>query len=115
MKRFFIKVISLVFILFFGVLVGMQYANEGMVKMRGYSDPSFEEPLSIQESGPGKVEATFLGNDLTTHDLEAKQKQLEEVKSFNLFSQIGKSLAQFITGFIQGILSVLGGILSLIN
>ncbi|MET3699303.1 uncharacterized protein DUF3679 [Bacillus oleivorans] len=115
MKRFILKVLTLVFILFFGVLIGMQYANEGMMKMRGYSDPSFEQPLSLQEAAPGEVEASFLGNTLSTHDLEVKQKQLEEVKSFNLFSQIGKGLAQFITGFIQGILSVFGGILSLVS
>ncbi|HWO77705.1 MAG TPA: YqxA family protein [Bacillus sp. (in: firmicutes)] len=115
MKRFILKVITLTFILFFGVLIGMQYANEGMVKMRGYQDPSFQEPVSIEEAASGEVEASFLGNNLSSHDLEAKQKQLEEVKTFNLFSQIGKSLAQFITGFIQGILSVLGGILSLIT
>lgn len=113
MKRFTIKVVVLIFVLFFGVLMGMQYANEGLVKMKGYSDPNFDEPVSVEQTATGEVEAQFLGNELSTHDLEAKQQRLEEVKSYNIFSSIGKALAQFITGLIKGILSILGGIISL--
>lgn len=113
MKKFTLKVVAIIFVLFFGVLIGMQYANEGLVKMRGFSDPKFEQPVSVTEASTGEVEASFMGNNLSTHDLEAKQQRLEEVKSYNIFSTIGRGLAQFITGIIKGVLSLLGTIVSL--
>ncbi|MCY7464035.1 YqxA family protein, partial [Bacillus paralicheniformis] len=35
--------------MFFGVLLGMQQANNGMIEMKGYQDPDLKAALSISE------------------------------------------------------------------
>lgn len=56
-------------VMFFGVLLGMQQANNGMIEMKGYQDPDLKAALSISE-GDAK-EASVLGHQI---DLEEKQK-----------------------------------------
>lgn len=77
---------------FFGVLLGMQQANNGMIEMKGYQDPDLKAALSISE-GDAK-EASVLGHQI---DLEEKQKELEQLEAFNLFSSAGRALADSVT------------------
>ncbi|ATH92461.1 hypothetical protein ACH95_12515 [Bacillus glycinifermentans] len=79
-------------VMFFGVLVGMQQANNGMLEMKGYKDPDLKGALSISE-GEAK-EASVLGHKI---DLEEKQKELERLEAFNFFSQAGRALADSVT------------------
>lgn len=93
MKMFMLKSFVLASLMFISVLFGMQQANEGIHKMKGYDDPVFKSAFKIQEDEEGKFKSAILGNDVTSHDLEQKRKQLEEMKAFNFFSTIGKKLA----------------------
>ncbi|WP_311439473.1 YqxA family protein [Mesobacillus foraminis] len=97
MKLFMLKGVLLASLVFISVLAGMQLANNGMEKMRGYEDPDFKSAFTIQENSDGNVETAILGNDLSSHDLEQKRKTLEEMKAFNFFSNIGKKLANGLT------------------
>ncbi|MEK5106636.1 DUF3679 domain-containing protein [Cytobacillus sp. FSL K6-0129] len=74
MKRFMVATILIISLMFISVLFGMKQANHAMVEMS----------------------ALTVGDDTgaSTHDLQGKQKQLEEMKSFNLFSSIGKSISE---------------------
>lgn len=112
MQRFTLKVISVGIVLFFGVVLGMQLVNDGLLNMRGYNDPSIEYPNSHETEN---VRGTLSDDELPTHDLEAKQDRLEKVKSFNLFSSIGKALAELITVVVQGIISLVVGIFEMFN
>lgn len=60
--------------MFIAVLFGMTQANHAMVEMTAEQDRTEETSIS-------------------SHDLQGKQQQLEEMKSFNLFSSIGKSIS----------------------
>ena len=55
--------------MFFGVLLGMQQANNGMIEMKGYEDPDLKAALSISE-GDAK-EASVLGHQI---DLEENKR-----------------------------------------
>ncbi|MFX3624456.1 MAG: YqxA family protein [Ectobacillus sp.] len=90
MKGFIMKCLVLVCIMFISTLAGMQLANDGLKRMKGYNDPTFEQVARITGTGNGDVEATLLGNTFT---LEEKEKQLEDMKSFNALSEMGSSLA----------------------
>ncbi|WP_153123355.1 YqxA family protein [Peribacillus tepidiphilus] len=102
MVKFMLKCFLLVFVLFFGVLFGMQQANDGMKKMKGYNDPQLYSAFQVKEGKSG-TEASVLGQKVTSHDLEQKKKQLEEMKAFNMFSSIGKKISDVVTNLFSEI------------
>jgi hypothetical protein len=83
--------------MFFGVLLGMQIASEGINKTRGVKDDKFKPAFLVSKEEKGQVKADLLGSKVTSEDLLKKQKELEEIKAFNLFSEIGN----FISGLID--------------
>lgn len=78
-------------------LLGMQQANNGMLQMKGYHDPQLKGAFSIQMNDDEEREASILGTAVTEKDLAEKQKQLEEIESFNAFSKAGKALSDGMT------------------
>ncbi|MFS1517857.1 YqxA family protein [Bacillus sp. SCS-151] len=94
-------------VLLFGVLIGMQKANSGIIEMKGYDDPSFRGALEIVETSNGEFEASVLGLEATSHDLKQKQQQLAEIKAFNLFSSMGKTIAEAVSNTFQKILQMI--------
>ncbi len=96
MKLFMLKSIAIVALMFISVLTGMQLANSGIHKMKGYDDPGFQNAVSIKETN-NDVSASFLGNDITSHDIEAKKKKLEEINAFNFFSSMGRKMSDGIS------------------
>lgn len=107
MVKFMMKCFLIVTVLLLGVLIGMQQANEGMKKMRGFNDPSLQGAFHISDNN-GEVEASVLGRKVTSHDLEEKQKQLENVESFNFFSSIGEKLGNGISAIFEKIMIAIG-------
>ncbi|PLT30948.1 YqxA family protein [Peribacillus deserti] len=100
MVRFTFKFLLLVMVLFFGVLLGMQHANQSMKKMKGFDDPALYSAFSVNETAQGQKEASILGGKVTSHDLQEKKQQLEDMKAYNFFSQTGKKVSQGIaSGF----------------
>ena len=92
MKMFMLKSFCIAALMFISVLAGMQMANDGIHKMKGYSDPNFQSAVSINEK-----DASFLGQDLSSHDLEGKKKKLEEISSYNFLSSMGKKMSDGIS------------------
>ncbi|MGG3574697.1 YqxA family protein [Bacillus gobiensis] len=101
MAAFTMRFFFLVVILLFGVLLGMQQANDGMKQMKGYEDPDLKNAFALQGGEGEEREASVLGHEVSTTDLEEKQKELEEVEAFNIFSRTGKAIADGITNSAQ--------------
>lgn len=97
MKMFMLKTLCLAALMVISVLVGMQLANDGIHKMKGYNDPNFLNAISLNEKDKD-LSATFLGNDISSHDLEAKKKKLEEISAYNFFSSMGKKMSEGLSG-----------------
>ncbi|OLP65523.1 hypothetical protein BACPU_16110 [Bacillus pumilus] len=97
MGSFIGKTFVLGLVLFFGVLLGMQQANNGMLQMKGYHDPQLKGAFSIQVNDDQEKEASILGTAVSEKDLAEKQKQLEEMDSFNAFSKAGRVLSDGMT------------------
>jgi hypothetical protein len=110
MIRFSLKCFGIVLVLFFGILVGMQHANQGMKKMKGYDDPALNSAFTIKESNQGDMEAAILGQKVTSHDLEKKKQKLEEMKAFNFFSAIGKKLSEAVSAGFQALIQLLASL-----
>ncbi|MCZ0755545.1 YqxA family protein [Anoxybacillus sp. J5B_2022] len=106
--KFTLQFFAAVVILFFGVLLGMQQANEGLLKMKGYHDPSFQSVVAVKKNEKGAVEATVLGNKVTSETVDEKAKKLEQWKMFNLFSELGKRLAEAVHLAVTELLSLFG-------
>lgn len=111
MKMFVLKFFLLASLMFVSVLFGMQQANEGIQRMKGFDDEGFQEAVRINDED-GQVEVSLLGNDISSHDLEEKKEKLEQMKAYNFFSSLGKSLAdalsnvmrqaiEYVTGFFE--------------
>jgi len=111
MRNFLFRFILLVGVLFIGVIIGMNKANEGMLNMKGYTDDSFQTPVIVQQNEGGQVETTFMGKELPPFNLDEKKEKLEEVKAYNFFSEVGKFLANIITSFTQKIFEFFSSLL----
>ncbi|HLU23233.1 MAG TPA: DUF3679 domain-containing protein [Bacillaceae bacterium] len=103
MKSFIWRLLTLVCVLFVGVLIGMNKANEGMLEMKGYNDQSFQTPVEVNKTDNGEVETSLMGNELGTFNIDEKKEKLQEVKAFNFFSEIGKLLADTVSTITNGI------------
>lgn len=101
MKMFMLKATFLAAIMFVSVLFGMQQANEGIQRMKGYSDNDFKSALTLSESEEGELQASVLGNDVSSHDLQQKKQKLEEMKAYNFFSSLGKSISEVLSGITE--------------
>lgn len=108
MVKFMFKSFILCSVLLFGVLIGMQQANQGMIKMKGYNDPDFQGAFQVKSDDSGDVEASILGNEVTSQDIQKKQEQLEQIEAFNIFSQLGKQLAGIVNSAVSTILELVG-------
>ncbi|MCP8967183.1 YqxA family protein [Ectobacillus ponti] len=88
--KFFVRCLVVMAVLLVSVLCGMQLANDGLKRMKGYNDPTFEQVAHITGTEDGNVEATLLGHTVT---IEEKQRRLEELRSFNAVAKTGDFLA----------------------
>lgn len=107
MKMFLLKSFVLASLMFLSVLFGMQQANIGIQKMKGYDDPEFKSALHIKSTEEGDLHASVLGVDVTSHDLEKKKQKLEELKAYNLFSDIGKKVSNGISSGLNKLFSTI--------
>jgi hypothetical protein len=109
MVKFMLKCFVLCSVLFFGVLIGMQQANEGMIKMKGYNDSELQGAFQVENKQTGDVQASILGNKITSQDLKGKQEKLEQIEAFNIFSQIGKQIATIVSNSVAAFLESIAG------
>ncbi|RHW40992.1 DUF3679 domain-containing protein [Neobacillus notoginsengisoli] len=107
MKLFMLKSLLLASIMFALALGGMQVANDGISRMRGYDDPGFEEAVSLNKTQNGELQVSIMGGELNKSTMEEKKKEIEKTQVFNLFSSMGKALANMISGAARGILDLL--------
>lgn len=112
MKIFMLKALFLAAFMFVSVLFGMQQANDGIQQMRGFDDPNYEEAITIQEAESGELQASILGNEVSSHDLQKKREQLEEMEAYNFFSSLGKQFSATIQALMEETIQL---ITSLIN
>jgi hypothetical protein len=107
MIKFTMKFSLLFTLLAFGVLIGMQMANEGIREMKGYDDPEFSGAFHFTEGASGELEAALLGERVTSHDIRVKQEKLEQMEAFNFFSSLGSELAEGISSLFQKLIDII--------
>ncbi|MFP7297571.1 DUF3679 domain-containing protein [Neobacillus niacini] len=93
-------------IMFICVLAGMQLANDGIHKMKGYDDPNFQNAVGINDNGE-HVKATFLGNEISSHNIDEKKKKLEEISAFNFFSSMGKKISEGVSNASEKLINLI--------
>lgn len=91
---------TLLAVLFFGVMLGMQQASEGINDMKGFQTDNYKGAFQIQQEGEN-VQASVLGESITSHDLAEKKQSLEDVKAFNIFSAMAEKLSQSISSLFR--------------
>ncbi|KAF0994445.1 YqxA family protein [Geobacillus sp. TFV-3] len=111
MARWLIRFALAIFLLFFGVLFGMQEAHRGIERMRGYADPSFPSVIDMKKRENGEVEAAVFGRPIVAEDLGEKQETIRELKTFNLFSRLGQLFADGVTALMEMLFSLIGRVL----
>jgi hypothetical protein len=101
--KFMMKSFLLLLFLFLGVLFGMEHATNQMNEMKATDNTSAFE---IGKDNQGKLEAEVLGQNVSNHDLKEKHKQLEEMKAFNFFSELGSKLSELISEFFKKVIAI---------
>ncbi|HEX7065201.1 MAG TPA: DUF3679 domain-containing protein [Bacillales bacterium] len=87
MAKFTIKCLLLASLFFFGVLFGMQQANEGIQEVKGIDHlPKVEESAG---SAPASTE------------IAQKRERLQDIKTFNVFSAVGNAASEAVTGIFR--------------
>lgn len=102
-----LKLLPIVLIFFFGVVLGMQKANDGMRDMQGYSSTTLHEPVKW-EVEEDEVSATFMGNQVGTYDITEKKEKLAEMEAFNAFSSMGQKLANMVEAATKSTIDFIG-------
>jgi len=92
LKMFMLKSFIIASLMFICVLTGMEMANNGIHKMKGYDDVNDQNPVTIQKKD-NQQHAAFLGNDLDSHDINTKKKKLEQMNQYTFFSSMGKKVS----------------------
>jgi hypothetical protein len=106
--KFLLKCFFTTTVLFLGVLIGIQVASNSMVKMTGDSQFSTVNMTKSDETVVAQSVSTDTDNDpkqLTSHDLAGKQAKLEQIETFNLFSQMGAKLSDGLSIVFSKLLS----------
>lgn len=91
--------------MFFIVLAGMQLANEGIHKMKGYEDINFQKAIAIDENEK-QLSATFLGKEISSHNIDDKKRKLEEMSAYNFFSTMGKSISDGVAKSLEKMINL---------
>ncbi|MCT8139663.1 DUF3679 domain-containing protein [Anaerobacillus sp. CMMVII] len=108
MSKFLLKCFFTTTILFLGVLIGIQVASNSMVKMTGDSQFALTKPVEkIEVQSVHTETVTSNPRELTSHDLKGKQAKLEQIETFNLFSQMGAKLSDGLNVVFSNLLSKL--------
>ena len=110
MKLFMLKATMIAAVMFISVLFGMQQASNGINKMKGYENAQFEGAFSLQDNEEGKLEVSILGNDVSSHDLEKKKAEIEEIRTYNFFSSLGKKVADMVSFTTEKIIDLITGL-----
>lgn len=102
MFRFIFKTAAVILVLLFGIIIGMQEAHTGMLRMAGYDDLRFKKVLEI--GGTGEMEATILGEEISSHHLEEKKRILEEMNLNHTLTDMMNSFNEFLSELMIKIL-----------
>ncbi|WP_043933935.1 DUF3679 domain-containing protein [Bacillus sp. EB01] len=101
MKLFMVKSLVLAGFMFAAALIGMQAANTGIDRMKGYEDPDFKQAVSIQKEN-GETQVAIMGGEVS-ETFEEKKAQLEKTEGYNLFSSMGKGLGTILSGLAKAV------------
>ncbi|WP_316571959.1 DUF3679 domain-containing protein [Neobacillus sp. YIM B06451] len=104
MKLFTLKALGLAAIMFALALGGMQAANGGINRIKGYGDSGYKQPVSFERDGREELKVGIMGEEAAIISLDKRARESEESKGFNLFSSMGKALTSVLSGAIKGIL-----------
>ncbi len=104
MFRFFVKTAGLMIVLLIGIIIGMQEAHTGILKMSGYDDLRFKNVLDIEKTEDGEMEAIVLGEQISSHHLEEKKKILEDLNANHILTDLTKGFNEFFSDLITKIL-----------
>lgn len=72
------------------MLIGIGIANHGLKSMKGYRQPSYEQIAYMTGTGSSVAEVKILGEAFSAVE---KQKQLENLRSFNAVEGLGIGIA----------------------
>ncbi len=90
----------------FLMLIGIGIANHGLKSMKGYRQPTYEQVAQMTGTEGSNVNSEILGGIFSACE---KQKQLENLRSFNIVERLGmgiaectRSIAKFSTDIVIG-------------
>jgi hypothetical protein len=103
MKLFILKSVCLLLFALLTVYAGLQMADDGIKQIKRYDDSSLHN-RSLQQDGDNH---SFIEGSRFSHDLSAKQRILEEMNNFNIFTFMGGKLTLCISKTAEKLISLI--------
>lgn len=97
MKVFMLKSFIIASFMFIAVLAGMQIARDGMSKMRGQQEQNKIIVSDINNDGNKGIAV------IPSHDLKKKKQRMQEINGLNVFSELGKKMADGVSKTSQSL------------
>jgi hypothetical protein len=93
MGKFTAKVILLLSTLLFGLILGIQQAEQGIISIKGIQENE-KESFYIQKIDDGNIQVAVLGEAFSTKDWEEKQEDWKQRHHHNRISSLGNKLGE---------------------
>ena len=71
--------------------------------MKGYNNGSIAHVIVEEETDT--IEPTILGETVSSHNLEEKRKMLNEVNTYNLFTDVAKKITNILNSMFASVFS----------
>lgn len=91
MFKFTAKLILLLGTLLFGLLLGLQHAEQGIISINGGQEGQ-KESFYIKKIDDENIQVAVLGNAFSTKDWEEKQEKWKERHHHNKLSNLGNKI-----------------------
>jgi len=92
MVRMTMTLLVMVILFLGGVLVGMNQASQGMIKMRGFESETFQEAVQTRHVDTGEVEVKVLGQDFQQVSMDEKQRKYDALQSSHGIQKVAVTL-----------------------
>ncbi len=113
MRTFFVSAI-LLFFLFFGIFIGIQYAEYGIRVVQGKDEPPKGMAVAVNADGElvelSMLGKTFTREEYTTIQGEAQSSEnLDEAASRNVYAELGRILGTWVEQGARGLAEMVLG------
>ncbi|MBM7569608.1 DUF3679 domain-containing protein [Aquibacillus albus] len=99
-----VMMLTMIVLFLTGILIGIDQANGGITKTRGYVSQDMDKAIESNLSTDGKYEIKVMGNDFQQINLNEKEEKYQAVQSSHFTQQLAGNLEYVVKWFYNQII-----------